>query len=112
MQNYDNKKQNERNGETTYYLNGFPHRTDGPAVEYANGSYEYLIEGQFHREGGPAIDYIGDFQSYYINGKLHRTDGPAIYSLKTDENNEFWVDGHQIHVKITEELIAHLNGKQ
>lgn len=35
-------------------------------------------EGFIHREDGPALDYADGYKAWYINGKRHRTDGPAI----------------------------------
>jgi antitoxin component YwqK of YwqJK toxin-antitoxin module len=61
-----------------YYLNGKPHREDGPAFigYYQNGNIyykSYYLNGRYHREDGPAYieyDYYGNVRSkeYYLNG--------------------------------------------
>jgi antitoxin component YwqK of YwqJK toxin-antitoxin module len=61
-----------------WFLNGKPHREDGPAVEYADGTKFWYLNGKFHREDGPAIEWDGGTKSWYLNGKRHREDGPAI----------------------------------
>ena len=44
------------NGTKFWYLNGKPHREDGPAVEYANGDKFWYLNGKRHREDGPAVE--------------------------------------------------------
>jgi len=34
------------NGDTFWYKNDNPHRTDGPAIKYANGDIEWWLEGE------------------------------------------------------------------
>ena len=67
----------EGNGHKSWYLNGKPHREDGPAVEYANGHKSWWLNGELHREDGPAVEET-NHKSWYLNGELHREDGPAI----------------------------------
>lgn len=46
----------------------FPHREDGPAIEWDDGSKEWVLDGRYHRDDGPAVedamahdalDYVG-----------------------------------------------------
>jgi len=59
------------NGSKHWYLNGAPHRLDGPAIEYINGS-----------------------KLWYINSKRHRIDGPAREWV--DREKEWWVDDKKV----------------
>ena len=61
-----------------WYLNGKPHREDGPAVEYPNGTKEWWINGERHRENGPAVEYPNGTKEWWINGERHRENGPAV----------------------------------
>ena len=65
-------------GTKTWYLNGRPHRIDGPAVIRVNGTKSWYINGLRHRTDGPAIEYSDGTKRWYLNGNLHRLDGPAI----------------------------------
>ena len=38
------------NGDKEWYLNGKPHREDGPAVEYANGDKYWYLKGRYLTE--------------------------------------------------------------
>jgi len=53
---------------TEWYLNGVPHREDGPAVEYANGTKSWWLNGELHREDGPAIERADGYKAWYLNG--------------------------------------------
>lgn len=53
-----------------YYINGLPHRVDGPAITYVDGRQEYYLNGKLHRLDGPAI-IIKDLEVHYINGKFY-----------------------------------------
>lgn len=54
-----------------------PHRVGSPAIKYLNGSYGYYINGAPHREDGPALkNKNGCF--YYVNGLIHNDSGPAV----------------------------------
>jgi hypothetical protein len=35
------------------------------------------LDGYLHRSDGPAIDYVDGEKKWYVYGKRHRTDGPA-----------------------------------
>jgi hypothetical protein len=55
------------NGNRFWYLNGKPHREDGPATEYANGDKRWYRNGKLHREGGPAVEYVNGDKRWYLN---------------------------------------------
>ena len=61
-----------------WYLNGYRHREDGPAVEHADGTNYWYLNGELHREDGPAIERPNGDKFWYLNGERHREDGPAI----------------------------------
>jgi hypothetical protein len=56
-------------GTKRWYLNGQPHREDGPAVEWPSGSKEWYLNGQLHRKDGPAIEWSDGYKSWYLNGE-------------------------------------------
>ena len=56
-------------GSKHWYLNGEPHREDGPAYEFANGRKVWYLNGQFHREDGPAYEYADGRKVWYLNGQ-------------------------------------------
>ena len=58
-------------GDKYWYLNGKPHRVDGPAVEYANGYKVWWLNGKLHRENGPAIEYANGNKWWWLNGKYY-----------------------------------------
>jgi hypothetical protein len=78
-------------GHKNWYLKGKPHRTDGPAAEYANGHKDWYLNGQRHRTDGPAIEWADGDKHWWLNGKRHRTDGPAIE--QADGNTSWWLNG-------------------
>jgi len=39
-----------------WYLNGWLHREDGPAIEWANGDRFWYLNGNKHRADGPAVE--------------------------------------------------------
>jgi hypothetical protein len=53
-------------GDKRWFLNGEPHRLDGPAVEYSNGNKEWFLEGKFYIE---EQDYWEDLEEYKISIK-------------------------------------------
>ena len=57
------------NGDKHWYLNGKPHREDGPTDEYANGDKFWYQNGKLHRDDGPAIEYTNGIKSWHLNGK-------------------------------------------
>lgn len=69
-------------GVKEWYLNGKPHREDGPAIEHKNGSKEWYINGKRHREDGPAIEDSDGTKEWWLNGEL-------VYNKYMDELNKF-----------------------
>jgi len=57
-------------GDKSWFLNGFLHRTDGPAIEFANGDKFWFLNDNLHREDGPAIEWGSGQKEWLINGKL------------------------------------------
>jgi hypothetical protein len=57
------------NGTKRWYLNGNPHREDGPAIEYANGTKYWWLNGERHREDGPAVEWPDGYKEWYLNGE-------------------------------------------
>jgi hypothetical protein len=82
-------------GTQYWYLNGFRHREDGPAIIYSNGEQNWYLNGLFHREDGPAVIYPNGTQEWYINGKCHREDGPAI--IYSDGTQYWYLNGFRQH---------------
>jgi hypothetical protein len=65
-------------GRREWWLNGVPHREDGPAIEWPDGRREWWLHGKLHREDGPAIEWPDGRREWWLHGKRHREDGPAI----------------------------------
>ena len=57
------------NGDRLWYLNGYLHREEGPALEGADGIKEWYLNGKRHREGGPAVEYAYGIKEWFLNGK-------------------------------------------
>tara|TARA_S200002703_G_scaffold82972_2_gene71486 strand:- start:219 stop:596 length:378 start_codon:yes stop_codon:yes gene_type:complete len=81
----------------SYRLNGFYHRLDGPAIEFADGYKLWYFNDKLHREDGPAVEHINGEKSWWVNGYLHRLDGPAIEHA--DGEKQWYLKG----VRLTEE---------
>jgi hypothetical protein len=64
----------DRSGNKRWYLNGRPHRTDGPAVEWSDGGNDWLVNGKRHRTDGPAVEYPDSYKSWYLNGEKYTFD--------------------------------------
>jgi len=58
----------DKNGNRFWYLNGKPHREDGPAIENVNGDKYWFLNGKRHREDGPAIEWLNGQKEWYLNG--------------------------------------------
>src|ERR1700691_3402437 len=87
------------NGTLGYYLNGLPHRDDGPAFIYPDGRMYYYLNGKIHREDRPAVIWYDGKVRYFINDK-------NITKKVNDwikENNipEIWNNSHKILFKLT-----------
>lgn len=86
------------NDTAVWYLNGVPHREDGPAVEGPGDYREWRINGHLHRADGPAVIYSNVDYKWYLHGQLHREDGPAIVypPYKTNTGSQYWYkNGHR-----------------
>lgn len=91
--------------EKHWYKGGQLHRDgDKPAIEIKD-AHKWFINGQPHRENGPAARSVGKnlepWEQWYRNGKLHREDGPAIKDAKIkgyyrDPGEQWWIDGNQL----------------
>ena len=81
-----------------YRLNGYPHRTDGPAVIWNSGMTCWHYYGAIHRTDGPAM-YDEHCNQWYVNHKRHRLDGPAIefHNEEDKKYNEWWVNDVKIN---------------
>lgn len=88
-----------------YYLNGEPHREDGPAKNYSNGDESWFLYGKEHREDGLAIIWE-HYTAWWIDGKLHRLDCPAIEH--SNGRKEWWISG----VNFSEEEFNHWLSKK
>ena len=60
-------------GAKTWYVNGKPHRDDGPALEIDIKSKDiksdyWFKDGELHRSDGPAWTHSDGSSRYYING--------------------------------------------
>lgn len=50
-----------------YYLNGKPHRLDGPAITLGNGDKHWYNQGKLTRLDGPAIEYANGYKVWYVD---------------------------------------------
>jgi hypothetical protein len=58
-------------GTKRWYLNGLPHRTNGPVVIFIDGSKYWCLFGKLHRTDGPACEYADGNKSWYLNGNRY-----------------------------------------
>ncbi len=72
---------------------GYYHRDDGPAIEYANGNKSWYKNGQLHRDDGPSL-IEKERKIWHQNGERHRLDGPAAEYANGDK--EWFVNGKQL----------------
>jgi hypothetical protein len=83
IQDYNNPD-NPSSRVERWFLNGQPHREDGPAVIFhkAHGTdthYEHwYIHGKLHRDGFPAIVGSNGYEKWFKHGYQHRDDGPSL----------------------------------
>jgi hypothetical protein len=59
----------DKGGTKLWFLNGNPHREDGPALECADGSKYWYLNGELHRIDGPAIEDSNGSKYWYVDGK-------------------------------------------
>jgi hypothetical protein len=57
-------------GTKVWYLRGYFHRTDGPAIEHVNGDKQWCLHGANHRDDGPAIERANGTVHWYLNGRF------------------------------------------
>jgi len=84
----------DKYGTKRWYVNGKPHRIDGPAVESFNGYKEWRVNGLYHRLDGPACEDVDGDKTWFVNGKLHRLDGPACEYISG--NKSWYVDDEKL----------------
>ena len=58
-------------GTKEWYLNGWLHRVDGPAIEHPDGTKYWYLNGERHRTNGPAIKHPNGREYWYINDKRY-----------------------------------------
>ena len=75
------------NGDKVWYLNGYLHREDGPAIEWANGDKEWFLNGKLHREDGPAYEGADGTKDWFLNGREYAESEwkVAVEKLKKQE---------------------------
>lgn len=56
-------------GTEYWFLNGHPHREDGPAIKESNGYEAWYLNGKRHCADGPAVKYKGGTVEYWLEGK-------------------------------------------
>ena len=61
------------NGSKYWYLNGKPHREDGPAVEYSDGTKQWCLYGEFHNLDGPAHRVSTGYHEWWVSGNHYYT---------------------------------------
>ncbi len=84
----------EAEGSERWYLNGLPHRDDGPAIINSDGTKCWLHHGQLHRDGDPAILRPDGMKVWYRHGFHHRDDGPAIIN---SDGTKCWYNNNKLH---------------
>ena len=57
------------NGDKEWFLDGKPHRVDGPAVEWANGDKFWYLDNKLHRTDGPAVERADGSKEWYLDDK-------------------------------------------
>lgn len=55
-----------QDGTRRWYLDGVPHRDDGPAIVSSDGWREWRRHGRLHRLDGAALEFPGD-DTWYVN---------------------------------------------
>ncbi len=85
-----------KSGTKKYFKFGELHREgDQAAIEWADGGREYFKNGLRHRVGGPAVTRPNGDNDWYQNDKLHREDGPA--KERPNGQDEYWRNGEVWH---------------
>jgi len=84
----------EDDGTKKWYLNGVPHREDGPAVESPYGNKIWFLNGKLHREDGQAIELTDGTKEWWILNERHREDGPAVE--RGDGRKWWYINGRSL----------------
>ena len=64
----NNIKSLKTSGYKEWYIRGYRHRLDGPAVVYNEGAEEYWVNNKLHNDFGPAL-ISRNVTEYYRHGK-------------------------------------------
>jgi hypothetical protein len=89
----------DRYNNKAWYLHGIDHRDNGPSYEGANGELHWKVQGNYHRTDGPALILSTGEKHWFLNGKRHRLDGAAIEWSDGRQDQDFFINGRQVHVK-------------
>lgn len=73
-------------GNKYWFVNGVPHREDGPATVMSNGTEFWYDRGKLHRVDGPAVTYKDGFALLYIKSKKVM---PKEYQHRLHLSDEF-----------------------
>ena len=87
------------NGTLIYFLNGFIHKEDGPAIIRSTGTIIYYLNGKRHREDGPAIIYSFGLEYYYLKG--NNITEKVNKWIKENNIPEVWNNSHKLLFKLT-----------
>jgi hypothetical protein len=74
------------NGSKDWWLNGEPHRTDGPAYEGADGSKAWFLNGNRHRTDGPAWEGADGSKMWFLDGE--QVSWRVLYRQANDPETE------------------------
>jgi hypothetical protein len=64
----------DANGDKTWRVNGFLHRTDGPAREWADDTKAWYFDNSLHRTDGPAVEWPDGHKTWWLYGRLYSFD--------------------------------------
>jgi len=56
-------------GNKFWMIDGYLHRTDGPAVEWHDGTLSWWRNDKLHRTDGPAHEGANGIREWYIDGR-------------------------------------------
>lgn len=63
--------------------------------------------GVFHSDDAlPAINFASGAKEFWKHGKLHNALGPAVVFPNHPEQNEYWIDGHQLSAQEFDDMRA------
>lgn len=70
-------------------------------VLYESGAKEWYLNGNPHRTDGPALEGVNGYKAWFLNGQRHRTDGPAVEGIRVCQ---WWYQDQFIEVNSQEEF--------